>query len=356
MMERIRTHVFVSFANVDVDVVRRLTNRLEADGVAVWTGHEKLTPGTLDWEQAVRDAIDASFALVLVASPDSAKSVYVRGELGIASARGLPIFSVWAHGASWADCAPLMLTSAQYLDCRGDEFARGMSRLVEILHPLADKAIPTHFARPLGEPFPPSCISIRLPPTRAEQGVSDTSAAIMTIGAYPSLESLLDELYANYLREHYEPLTYGSRWMLVEARTEAFRLVVAPWTWLTSARIDRQWVRGQSPADCHLLPGTSWDATVVPADSYGLALLDARALRALRTTAKSDLGLRRDGYLEFSPVSEVDVTAFTCTVVCAGRSAFWPKEVGPHTALVQMKPVPADELEWYLGSAVSEKK
>ena len=89
-MERIRTHVFVSFANVDVDVVRRLANRLQADGVAVWTGEEKLTPGTLDWEQAVRGAIDTSFAVVLVASPDSARSVYVRGELGIASARGLP--------------------------------------------------------------------------------------------------------------------------------------------------------------------------------------------------------------------------------------------------------------------------
>ena len=73
---RRRTHVFVSFANVDVDVVRRLANRLQAQGVAVWTGDEKLSPGTLDWEQAVRGAIDASFAVVLVASPASARSVY----------------------------------------------------------------------------------------------------------------------------------------------------------------------------------------------------------------------------------------------------------------------------------------
>ena len=195
-MERIRTHVFVSFANVNVDVVRRLAGRLQAEGVAVWTGSEKLTPGTLDWEQAVRDAIDGSFALVLVASPDSARSVYVRGELGIASARGLPIFSVWAHGESWADCAPLMLTSSQYVDCRGEAFERGVSQLAAILHPLADRAIP-HFARPVGEPFPPSCISIGLPPPGVEHGAS---AALFTIGAYPSLESLLDELYVNYVR------------------------------------------------------------------------------------------------------------------------------------------------------------
>ena len=342
-------HVFVSFANVDIEVVRRLAHRLQADGVAVWTGDEKLAPGTLDWEQAVRGAIDTSFAVVLVASPDSARSVYVRGELGIASARGLPIFSVWAHGESWADCAPLMLTSSQYVDCRGNEFERGMSRLAEILHPLAEKAIPTHVARPLGEPFPPSCVSIRLPPASMEQGAADTAAAILKIRAYPSLESLLDELYTNYLREHYEPLTYGRRWMLVEARTEAFSFVVAPWSWLTGARIDREWVRRQLPADCHLLPGTKWQVTAVPTDSYGVALLDARALPVLRATAKSDLGLRRDGYLELRRLSDVDVTAFASTAVCVGRSPFWPsQDVGPHTALIQVKPVPEDELQWYL--------
>ena len=216
-----------------------------------------------------------------------------------------------------------------------------MSRLAEILHPLAEQAIPAHFARPPGEPFPPSCVSVQLPPTSTGHGDSDTSAAILRIGAYPSLESLLDELYANYLREHCEPLTYGRKWMLVEARTEAYSLVVAPWSWLIGARIDREWVRRQSPAECHLLPGTSWRVTVPPTESYGVALLDARALHALRTTAKSDLGMRRDGYLELRPVSDVDVRAFPCTVVCVGRSPFWRNgDVGPHTALVQVKPVP----------------
>jgi hypothetical protein len=351
-MDRIRTHVFVSFANVDVDVVRRLAHRLQAEGVAVWTGDEKLTPGTLDWEQAVRGAIDASFAVVLVASPAAARSVYVRGELGIASARGLPIFCAWAHGESWADCAPLMLTSSQYVDCRGEAFETGTSRLADILHPLAEQAIPNHFARPLGEPCPPSCVSIHLPPTSTEHA---ESAAIVKIGAYASLEALLDELYASYLREHYEPLTYGKSWMLVEARTDAFGLVVAPWSWLIGARIDRQWARRQSPADCYLLPGTSWEVTAVPPDAYGLAVSDARVLDALRTTAKSDLGLRQDGYLELRPVSDVDVTVFPCTVVCVGRSPFWRNEdVAPHTALVQVKPVPEDELQWYLASIPSQ--
>jgi hypothetical protein len=348
-MEAVPRHVFVSFANVDLDVVRRLTARLKVEGLAIWTGDENLAPGTFDWEQAVRAAIDDSFAVVLVASPASARSVYVRGELGIAGARRLPVFAVWAQGATWADCAPLMLTSSQYIDCRGQEFERGVTRLAEAIRPLADRAMPSHFARPRLEPFPPSCVSVGLPRGATASGSAGDAAAIVKIGAYSSLEVLLDELYSSYLRELYEPLTYGSRWILVEARSEAFGFAVAPWPWLSGARIDRQWVRGHAPTDCQMLPGTSWKVAAIPAAVYGLALSDARVLRALRATAKSDLALRRDGYLGFRPVSTIDVTAFSSALVCSGRSHFWrDEEAGPNMALVQLKPVPDEELQWHL--------
>ncbi len=59
--------------------------------------------------------------------------------------------------------------------------------------------------------------------------------------------------------------------------------------------------------------------------------------------------MRRDGYLEFQPVSDVDATAFACTIVCRGRSRFWSdEEARQKTALVQVKPVPEHELDWYL--------
>jgi hypothetical protein len=156
-------------------------------------------------------------------------------------------------------------------------------------------------------------------------------------------------LYASYLGEHYEPLTYGTRWLLVEARSDAFGFAVAPWPWLTGARIDRQWVRSHAPAGCQIRPGTRWQVTALPADVYGLALSDARLVGALRATAKSDLALRRDGYLAFRPVSTIDVTAFPCALVCSGRSRFWrDEEARPDAALIQLKPVPEDELQWHL--------
>jgi hypothetical protein len=34
----------MSFANADLEIVRRLAARLEAEGLSVWTGGEKLVP------------------------------------------------------------------------------------------------------------------------------------------------------------------------------------------------------------------------------------------------------------------------------------------------------------------------
>jgi hypothetical protein len=98
-----------------------------------------------------------------------------------------------------------------------------------------------------------------------------------------------------------------------------------------------------------MLPGTRWQITGVPADVYGVAVSDVRVLTALRATAKSDLTLRRDGYLAFRPLSTIDATAFPWTLVCSGRSRFWgDEEAAPDMALVQLKPVPEDELQWHL--------
>jgi hypothetical protein len=212
VVSAIRTHVFLSFANADVEIVRRLAARLRAEGFTVWTGDE-LVPGTMDWEAAVRAAIEASVAVVLVASPAAARSVSVRGELGIADARRLPLLAVWALGESWADSAPLMLASSQYVDCRGDAFEPGALRLAQVLRPIADSAIPNHFAHPRAEPFPRSCLSVALPPPPEGHGATGDQAAILTIGAYASLEAVLDQLYTHYLRAHYDPLTYGTSWV-----------------------------------------------------------------------------------------------------------------------------------------------
>jgi hypothetical protein len=70
--------LFISHSSTDKGFVDRLAADLRQQGVEPWVYFEGLTPGTADWEAAVRNAIDQSFALLLVASPASRQSPYVR--------------------------------------------------------------------------------------------------------------------------------------------------------------------------------------------------------------------------------------------------------------------------------------
>jgi hypothetical protein len=86
-----------------------------------------------NWESAVREAIEESFAFLLIASPDSRRSPYVRSELLLAQARELPIYALWAAGESWIDSIPMSLAHIQYLDFRDRAYADGLHTLIEEL-------------------------------------------------------------------------------------------------------------------------------------------------------------------------------------------------------------------------------
>lgn len=70
--------VFVSYARDDGAVVEELVANLRARGVAV-TWDQDIAGGT-DFEQAIRKAIDAAPAVIVVWSPVSVRSAFVRDE------------------------------------------------------------------------------------------------------------------------------------------------------------------------------------------------------------------------------------------------------------------------------------
>src|SRR5258705_3568185 len=88
--------VFVSYSRADLEFVERLIADLHAHGLSIWIDKEGLRIGTPDWEQALRDAIRASQAVLLVASRNSRQSRYVKDELSIAEMYQLPVYLVWA--------------------------------------------------------------------------------------------------------------------------------------------------------------------------------------------------------------------------------------------------------------------
>ncbi|MEP7285092.1 MAG: toll/interleukin-1 receptor domain-containing protein [Chloroflexota bacterium] len=51
------THIFVSHSSADAAFVQRLVGDLQRVGVPIWVDHQKLKPGTRNWEKAIREAL-----------------------------------------------------------------------------------------------------------------------------------------------------------------------------------------------------------------------------------------------------------------------------------------------------------
>jgi len=71
--------IFISYASVDRPVARRLADALEARGWSVWWDHSNLHGGQ-HFDRMIEDAIATARVAVVVWSPHSTKSDWVRAE------------------------------------------------------------------------------------------------------------------------------------------------------------------------------------------------------------------------------------------------------------------------------------
>src|SRR6266516_3726612 len=130
--------VFLSYARKDYTHVLRLKEDLRLRGIAVWLDKEALRAGTSDWEEALRTAIKAASALILVASPDARRSRHVKDEIRVAEMYQLPIYPLWISGDQWIDAIPLGMGSTQHIDARGASYGEAIDQLVQVLKYMED--------------------------------------------------------------------------------------------------------------------------------------------------------------------------------------------------------------------------
>jgi hypothetical protein len=128
------SHIFISYSRHDSSIVDRFRTDLNNAQIEVWIDEIGLTPGTPDWDEALRVAIKASDAVLLIASPASRQSPYVRDEIALARDAKKPIYPVWVRGDSWLDCVPMGMGSTQYVDLRGGTYTNGLTRLIGVLN------------------------------------------------------------------------------------------------------------------------------------------------------------------------------------------------------------------------------
>jgi hypothetical protein len=124
---------FISYSRADKAVVQQITSDLKQRGMNIWIDQIGLTPGTLDWEDALREAIANADIVILAASPNSRRSRYVKDELRIAVHFDCQVLPVWVNGDSWIDCIPMGWGGTQYIDIRGSRYPSGITQIVEAL-------------------------------------------------------------------------------------------------------------------------------------------------------------------------------------------------------------------------------
>ncbi len=146
--------VYVAHAQTDDAVVERLHTDLEQYGITVGVDEHGLPPGTPDWEQALREAIRASMALLLLASPRTRTSRYVADELRIAELYGRRVFPIWIEGDQWMECVPLGWGGLQYLDARAERYTPAIAALAAAMQRV--QAPRAHAAEPAGPPSIPT--------------------------------------------------------------------------------------------------------------------------------------------------------------------------------------------------------
>lgn len=120
MPERPADPIFVSYSRRDEEVMRRITFFLRDQGFTVWVDNEKLIPGTPAWEESIEKAIKNAFAVIVILSPDSKNSEWVRREITYSDQFQKRLFPVLVRGTEEMSL-PIRLVTRQFVDFRQDE-------------------------------------------------------------------------------------------------------------------------------------------------------------------------------------------------------------------------------------------
>ncbi|MCA9884620.1 MAG: toll/interleukin-1 receptor domain-containing protein [Anaerolineae bacterium] len=121
------SHVFISYSHKDTEMMKIIRERLEDDGLIVWTD-ENLNWGTPSWVKSVEGAIRNASAMVVLLSPDSNASTWVDREISMAELLKIPIFPILIRGED-AESIPLRLVNYQYIRYDADDFSEKLKQL-----------------------------------------------------------------------------------------------------------------------------------------------------------------------------------------------------------------------------------
>ena len=125
-------HFFMSYSREDASLQRRIAAELRGRGIHIWVDVENLIPGSPAWEREIERSIRGAAGVIVLLSPDSHDSEWVRREISFAEQNEKRIFPVLIRGDE-DDSIPLRLSNHQRVDLR-QHFHQGMDGLANALN------------------------------------------------------------------------------------------------------------------------------------------------------------------------------------------------------------------------------
>lgn len=119
--------IFISYSRRDSQMLQKIVLFLRNQGFKVWVDNERLIPGTAIWEEEIEKAIKAASIVIVVMSPDSKNSEWVRREISLADQYRKHILPILVRGDEDSSIT-LRLVTRQFVDLRKDE-ATGFASL-----------------------------------------------------------------------------------------------------------------------------------------------------------------------------------------------------------------------------------
>lgn len=138
--------IFISYSRRDEEIMRKIAFFLRDQGFKVWVDNEKLIPGTPAWEESIEIAIKKAFAVIVILSPDSKNSEWVRREITYSDQFSKRVFPVLIKGTEEVSL-PIRLVTRQYIDLRQNEEA-GLKALSAAIHFYLDQKHTLEMKRP----------------------------------------------------------------------------------------------------------------------------------------------------------------------------------------------------------------
>ncbi len=115
-----RPHAFVSYKRDDASHVGPLVTLLRAGNFETW--YDAAIPGGMQWMDELEAQLRGAFVVVLLVSPQSVASPYVKLELTYALSLQIPIVPVVLEPVQSAGGIELILRATQQLDARSPDF------------------------------------------------------------------------------------------------------------------------------------------------------------------------------------------------------------------------------------------